>query len=44
MPELFWMRGPTEDPRSGFAALWASGFYGQLSMQPKYLAKIKNYA
>lgn len=44
MPELFWMRGPTEDPRSGFAALWASGFYGQCSLSPKYLAKLKNYA
>lgn len=44
MPELFWMRGPDEDPRSGYAALWASGFYGQCSLSPKYLGKLKNYA
>lgn len=44
MPELFWMRGPDEDPRSGYAALWASGFYGQAYLQPKFLAKTKNYA
>jgi hypothetical protein len=44
MPELFWMRGPDEDPRSGYAALWASGFYGQCSLQPKYIGKLKNYA
>ena len=45
MPELFWTRGPNEDPRSGYAALWASGFYGQLKVDsPKYIAKLKNYA
>ncbi len=45
MPELFWMRGPTEDPRAAFSTLWASGFYGQMKIEsPKYIAKIKNYA
>ncbi len=44
MPELFWMRGPNEDPRSGFAALWACGFYGQMFLNPKYIGKLKNYA
>lgn len=41
MPELFWMRGPTEDPRSGYAALWACGFYGQTKFEsPKFFAKL----
>lgn len=43
-PELFWMRGPTEDARSGYSALWACGFYGQVFWQPKYVGKAKNYA
>jgi len=44
MPELFWMEGPTVDARSAYSVLWASGFYGQLSMKPKFLGKAKNYA
>jgi hypothetical protein len=45
MPELFWMKGPDEDPRAGYATLWASGFYGQLKVEsPKYVAKLKNDA
>lgn len=43
-PELFWMKGPDEDPRAGYAYLWASGFYGQLKLQPKYIGKLYNYA
>lgn len=44
MSELLWMRGPNEDPRSGYAALWAVGFYGQPQFQPKYVAKLYPYA
>lgn len=44
MPELFWMKGPDEDPRTGYSTLWASGFYGQCRWNPKYVAKLKNYA
>lgn len=44
MPELFWMRGPDEDPRSGYSVLWGCGFYGQCSLKPKFLGKLKNYA
>jgi len=44
MPDLFTMKGPDEDPRSGYAALWATIFYGQMFLNPKYLAKLKNYA
>ena len=44
MSELFWMKGPDEDPRTGYSTLWASGFYGQCRWNPKYVAKLKNYA
>lgn len=44
MPELFWMEGPDTDPRAAYATLWASGFYGQAQFQPKYTAKLRNYA
>lgn len=44
MPELFWMEGPDKDPRTGYAYLWGSGFYGQMQVVPKYIAKLKNYA
>lgn len=44
MPELFWMKGPDEEPRSGYSILWACGFYGQVAWQPKYVAKLKNLA
>ena len=44
MSELFWMKGPDEDPRTAYSTLWASGFYGQARWQPKYVAKMKNYA
>ncbi len=45
MPELFWMEGPDKDPRSGYAYLWGSGFYGQLKVEsPKHVAKLKNQA
>lgn len=45
MPELFWMKGPDEDPRSAYSTLWASGLYGQLKIEsPKHIAKLKNFA
>lgn len=45
MPELFWMKGPDEDPRASYSTLWASGFYGQMKIEsPKYIAKGKNFA
>lgn len=44
MPELFWMKGPTEDPRSAFSTVWATGFFGNIQWQPKFQAKLKNYA
>jgi hypothetical protein len=44
MPELFWMKGPDEDPRTAYSTLWACGFYGQVFWQPKYLGKFKNVA
>lgn len=44
MPELFWMEGPDKDPRSGYSHLWAVGFFGNAKYQPKFVAKLKNYA
>jgi len=44
MPELFWMEGPDKDPRSAWSWLWGTGFYGNVKYQPKYTAKLKNYA
>jgi len=44
MPELFWMKGPTEDPRSAFSTVWATGFFGNVQWQPKYFAKLYPYA
>lgn len=44
MPELFWMKGPDEDPRSGYSVLWGCGFYGNMSLRPKFLGKLKNFA
>lgn len=43
-PELFWMEGPDKDPRSGYSSLWATGFFGNVTYQPKHIAKLKNYA
>ncbi len=42
--ELFWMEGPDKDPRSGYSTLWATGFFGNVTYQPKHVAKLKNYA
>lgn len=42
--ELFWMEGPDKDPRSGYSTLWATGFFGNVTYQPKHIAKLKNYA
>lgn len=44
MPELFWMEGPDRDPRTAWSYLWGMGFYGNARLQPKHLAKLKNYA
>lgn len=42
--ELFWMEGPDKDPRSGYAWLWAMGFFGNVKYQPKHTAKLFNFA
>lgn len=43
-PELFWMEGPDKDPRTLWSYLWGTGFFGNVTYQPKYTAKIKNFA
>lgn len=44
MPQLFWMKGPDVDPRSGWSYLWGQGFYGNAKYSPKHVAKLFNYA
>ena len=39
-PELFWMEGPDKDPRTLWSWLWGTGFFGNVTHQPKYTAKI----
>jgi hypothetical protein len=41
--ELFWYEGPDKDPRTAWSYLWGTGFFGNMTMQPKHLAKIFNY-
>ena len=43
-PELFWIEGPDKDPRTLWSYLWGTGFFGNVKYQPKYTAKIKNFA
>ena len=43
-PELFWMEGPDKDPRTLWSYLWGTGFFGNVTYQPKHTAKIKNFA
>ena len=43
-PELFWMEGPDRDPRTAWSYLWGTGFYGNATYQPKYVAKLYPYA
>lgn len=43
-PQLFWMKGPDEDPRSNWAYLWGIGFWGNTEFKPKHFAKIAAYA
>jgi hypothetical protein len=40
MPDLFYTKGPDEDPRSGYATLWATGFFGNAKYQPKHMGKL----
>lgn len=42
-PQLFWYKGPTEDPHTAWSKLFATGFYGNATWQPKYFGKIKNF-
>lgn len=42
--ELFWMEGPDKDPRTMWSWLWGIGFFGNVKYQPKYVAKIFNFA
>ncbi len=44
MPELFWMKGPDQDPRTAWSYLWGTGFYGQARWKPKFTAELKNRA
>lgn len=44
MPDLFWMKGPTEDPRTNWSTVWGTGFFGNAQYEPKYFGKLKNYA
>lgn len=43
-PELFWMEGPDKDPRTLWSWLFGVGFFGNVTYQPKFNAKLKNYA
>ena len=40
MPELFWMEGPDKDPRTLWSWLWGVGFYGNVTYEPKNVAKL----
>lgn len=42
--QLFWMEGPDKDPRSAWSYLWGVGFYGNVTYDPKNVAKIASYA
>ena len=44
MPELFWMEGPDKDPRSAWSWLWGVGFFGNVTWEPKSVAKLWAYA
>jgi hypothetical protein len=43
-PELFWYEGPDKDPRSMWSWLWGTGFYGNVTWEPKHAAKLYPYA
>lgn len=43
-PDLFWMEGPDKDPRTLWSWLWGVGFFGNVCYQPKYTARMFNYA
>jgi hypothetical protein len=44
MPDLFWTKGPTEDPRTNWSTIWGTGFFGNAQYSPKHFGKLKNYA
>lgn len=43
-PELFWMKGPDVDARTQWSYLWGTGFYGNVTYQPKFTGKFYAYA
>ena len=43
-PQLFWGEGPDKDPRTAWSYLFGVGFYGNVTYNPKHVAKMYNYA
>lgn len=43
-PQLFWYEGPDKDPHSAWSYLFATGFYGNCTWQPKFFGKTFNFS